>query len=153
MVPASEGGERLGDEEVLLRRIWLDDLHGDDVDPESINLPDPSFNRLSGCSPQSMTQNGSGVARLRLGDVPKTHSLPPDTSRNPPPRVIYDLGGFAVPLPDNAAHAEIRISRQGSAYDKTHKPSSKALRLQIKAAIAGAMRVDPVAVPTSNAIA
>jgi hypothetical protein len=113
-------------------------VDGDRLLPESISLPSVSCNRSAYAAPESVLvaerPGDTCIAQIAVRDLPG--------SERSPGGVVYDWIAADDPLPENPAHAEVRL-RRDEVYDSGHVPSSKAFRLLLKQRLAERFRVIP----------
>jgi len=119
--------ETIPGDEALYRSISVDDVNGEDVLPQGVDLPRCSFNRSKHSKPEDVfvesRPNDNGVAQV----VPD--GLPP-----PVPRASgepYEFFAQDDPNPredpENDAHCEIRIKPRGRPFSKNHEVNKSVL--------------------------
>lgn len=127
-------------EEPLYRSISADDVSGEDILPQAVDLPRCSFNRSAYSEPEHVFSDrrplDNGIAELLVGNVPEP--VPRETG-NPYEFIVVDDPNPAED-PDNAAHCEVRIKPQGIPFSKNHKVN-KTILAKAKDALARKLRL------------
>ena len=125
-------------EELWYHRALPEQVDGDRVLSNAVELPETSFNRgkfskaravLDPAKPQF-----SEICQLRVGDIPSSPMT--DDGRH-----FWEFYPRDAPEEGNEAHAEVRLRRCGGSFDQKQKPGNKAFKLRLKAIPAERMRV------------
>jgi len=132
-------------DELLYRGIRPDDIDGDDVRTDAIDIHGMSVNRHKyNPKPEAAMNVARGrtrVASIRICDFPP----PLKTDTGP----VYQFQADDLPEEANPAHAEIRPIRVGIGWNSGHDIAPKNKRL-LKEALASRMKVLPQMAPPAT---
>ena len=137
---AREPDEVIPADEPLYRSISIEDVNGDDVLPQAVDLPRCSFNRSAYSKPEAVfaesRPSDNGIAELLAGGlpppVPRETGVPYEFIVVDDPNPPEDLG--------NDAHCEVCMKRRGELFNKKHEPN-KGVLAKAKDALARKLRV------------
>jgi hypothetical protein len=143
-MPRQQGDPAFADDEQLYRRLHEDWIGIDGrVRTTAIDLQGTSVDRgLFVGEPSDCLTRGDpdevAVAVIAFGDIPARFEVPPEKPGAPAAKP-YDSVVVYKPLSNNVAHSEIRFCRPGETENS--KPSSPALKSQIRGLLAERLRV------------
>lgn len=134
--------ESIPPDEPLYRSISLDDVRGEDVLPQAVDLPRCSFNRSRYSKPEDVLTPkrplDNGIAELLPGNLPDP--VPRASGGNP-----YEFLAADDPNPqedpENDAHCEIRIKPKGLPFNSNHKVKDKGVLAKAKDELARKMNI------------
>jgi hypothetical protein len=114
-------------DEALYRSVSSDDVKGDDVLPQAVDLPRCSFNRSAYSKPEDVVTpkrpRDDGVVAVTPAELPEP--VPRETAA---PYVFFAADDPNPPEePANDAHCEVRMRPKGREFSKNHKPNKQVL--------------------------
>lgn len=137
MAREAESGVPL--DEALYRSVSVEDVSGDDVLPQAVDMPRCSFNRARYSEPEDvLTANrpaDNGIVTVKGEWLPGPVPRQPGGEGKP-----YEFFVADDPTPDNDAHCEVRIRPQEGAFSKNHKVN-KVVRAKAKDELARRLRI------------
>jgi hypothetical protein len=112
-------------DEALFRSVSIDDVKGEDVLPQAVDLPRCSFNRSAYSTPEDVVTpkrpRDNGVVAVTAAELPEP--VPRETAE---PNVFFVADDPNPPEePANDAHCEVRMRRGIENSARTTSPTSR----------------------------
>jgi hypothetical protein len=130
-------------DELLYIRIKETDVFGSGVLPAVVQIPDWSANRARFSEPEDVLIGYPGFTRVgefRVGDIPPcVEPDPPEPGQKR--AVAWQFWAEHDPIPENDAHSEVRMRKDGESYVRNKEPGSKTYKKKIRNELARIVRV------------
>lgn len=135
-------GERLRPEEWLYRTLTDENVDGDRILEEAIEMPDCSFDRSAMTTPEEVLARRPQEPRLMEVQV---SALPPPIPRKvKETSVMYELAAIHRPKPENLAHSQVELTPLVGDRPRRLPPEFRSTALS---ALAAKIRVRPLVPP------
>jgi hypothetical protein len=127
-------------DEALYRSVSIDDVFGDEVLPQAVDLPRCSFNRSAYSNPDGVLTpkrpRDNGVVAVT------TRELPDPVPRETAAPYVFFVADDPNPSeePENDAHCEVRMRPMNREFSKNHKVNKEVLA-KAKEALARKLRI------------
>jgi hypothetical protein len=131
-------------DECLFIRVKNEHVWGDGVVPAVVEIPDWSTNRERFSAPEDVLTgypDYTRVGEFQVRDIPERIDADPPANPDDNPPSPWCFWAEHDPLPDNYAHSEVRMRKDGESYVRNKKPNSSTYRKKVRNVLAKMTRV------------
>jgi hypothetical protein len=120
-------GDRIPPEETLYRSVSPDNIIGDRVLQDGVEMPNCSFKRASLVRGPEDALSADRPHESRVMQIP-VRDLPPPITRETD-QVAFEFQAIHLPEPGDAAHSEVRLTRRGGTFTRNIRKNQEFMDL------------------------
>ena len=131
-------------DELLFIRMTADQVDGEHAIPAVVDLPDWSANRERFSEPDDVLlgyPDHTHIGQFRVGDIPPKIDPDPPSHPKQPAADPWEFWAEHDPLPDNDAHSEVRMRKEGEQYFRGKKIGSRPYKKKVRTELSKIIRV------------